>query len=461
MNLLPLSHVFGQMLGLFIPPLLAGTVVFLDSLKPADLVDTIHRERISVLVAVPRFIESLRREMERYMERRGERERFQRDFAAAEGEHFLRRWWRFRRIHSRLGWKFWAFISGGAALPEPPETFWNRLGYTVVQGYGMTETTSMISLNHPFRSTKGSIGKVFPGMEVRVDENGELLVRGENVARSYRQKGQIASVAEDDGWFRTGDMAGTDEKGDLYFKGRRKNVIVTPAGMNVYPEDLEKAVKNQQGVRDCAVVGLELNGNAEPYAVLLMDGSGSNAAEAIERANQSLADYQKIRHWFVWPEPDFPRTPTQKPIIPRIREALERANAGAAQSAAGGAAIAQLIGKITGRAAQPVGDSSNLETDLQLTSLDRVELMSALEERYQVVMNEAQFQDVATLEQLEKLVSRGPASIIEHVYPTWPQIGSSPRFGWPSITCWHGRPHICWPRLASEGANTCTVYAGQ
>ncbi len=421
LNLLPLSHVFGQMLGLFIPPLLAGTVVFLDSLKPADLVDTIHRERISVLVAVPRFIESLQREMERYMERRGERERFQRDFDAAEGEHFLRRWWRFRRIHSRLGWKFWAFISGGAALPEPPETFWNRLGYTVVQGYGMTETTSMISLNHPFRSTKGSIGKVFPGMEVRVDENGELLVRGENVARSYRQKGQIASVAEDDGWFRTGDMAGTDEKGDLYFKGRRKNVIVTPAGMNVYPEDLEKAVKNQQGVRDCAVVGLELNGNAEPYAVLLMDGSGSNAAEAIERANQSLADYQKIRHWFVWPEPDFPRTPTQKPIIPRIREALERANAGAAQSAAGGAAIAQLIGKITGRPAQPVGDSSNLETDLQLTSLDRVELMSALEERYQVDLNEAQFQDVATLEQLEKLVSRGPASIIEHVYPTWPQ----------------------------------------
>ena len=111
-----------------------------------------------------------------------------------------------------LGWKFWAFISGGAALPEQVEAFWNRLGYAVIQGYGMTETTSLISLNHPFRSAKGSIGKVFPGMEVRVDEHGEILVRGENVATAYRQHDRTQSVSESDGWFHTGDMGETDEK---------------------------------------------------------------------------------------------------------------------------------------------------------------------------------------------------------------------------------------------------------
>src|SRR6202041_814452 len=179
LNLLPLSHVFGQMLGIFIPPFLAGTVVFVDSLKPSDLIEAIRRERISVLVAVPRFIASLQREMRRQMERDGRVQEFDKDFAIAEKERFFRRWWRFRRIHSQLGWKFWAFVSGGAALPEQVETFWNRLGYAVIQGYGMTETTSLISLNHPFRSTQGSIGKVFPGMEVRVDEQGEILVRGE------------------------------------------------------------------------------------------------------------------------------------------------------------------------------------------------------------------------------------------------------------------------------------------
>jgi len=421
LNLLPLSHVFGQMLGVFIPPLLAGTVVFMDSLRPAEFIDTIRRERVSVVVAVPRFIESLQREVERREEREGTTGQFRRNFALAEKQRFLRRWWQFRKIHSRLGWKFWAFISGGAALPKQTETFWNRLGYAVIQGYGMTETTSLISLNHPFRSTQGSIGKVFPGMEVRVDENGEILVRGENVATSYRQHGQTLSVAENDGWFRTGDLAETDATGGLYFKGRRKNVIVTPAGMNIYPEDLEKALRGQTGIRDCVVIGLERDGNAEPCAVLLLNGSGGNSAAIIESANRSLAEYQKIRHWFVWSEPDFPRTPTQKPILPRIREVVQEATNGGTESAPAGDSLAGLIARITGRPVQVRSGDANLESDLHLSSLDRVELMSTLEERHQLDLNETQFQDVSTIAQLEKLLTQGSSAPNQHVFPTWPQ----------------------------------------
>jgi long-chain acyl-CoA synthetase len=421
LNLLPLSHVFGQMLGVFIPSLLAGTVVFIDSLRPVEFMDTIRRERVSVVVAVPRFIESLRREVERQEEREGKIERFRLNFQRAETEHFLRRWWRFRGIHSRLGWKFWAFISGGAALPQDAETFWNRLGYAVIQGYGMTETTSLISLNHPFHSTQGSIGKVFPGMEVRVDENGEILVRGENLATAYRQNGRTQSVAEADGWFRTGDIAETDEHGQLYFKGRRKNVIVTPAGMNVYPEDLEKALRAQPGIRDCVVVGLEKDGNAEPCAVLLLNASDGNATAIIEGANQSLAEYQKMRDWFLWPEPDFPRTPTQKPILPRIRDLVQGAKSAATENTHASDSLAGLITRITGRPVQLGSGDANLESDLHLTSLDRVELMGALEERHQVDLSEAQFQDVTTVAQLEKLLVQGSSATIQHVYPTWPQ----------------------------------------
>jgi len=423
LNLLPLSHVFGQMLGVFIPPLLAGTVVFIDSLRPSEFMETIRRERVSVVVAVPRFIESLQREVERQEERDGKLEQFRKKFALAEKQHFLRRWWQFRRIRSRFGWKFWAFISGGAALPKQAETFWNRLGYAVIQGYGMTETTSLISLNHPFRSTQGSIGKVFPGMEVRVDENGEILVRGENVASAYRQKGQTLSVAEADGWFRTGDIAEKDETGSLYFKGRRKNVIVTPAGMNVYPEDLEKALRTQPGVRDCVVIGIEKDGNAEPYAVLLLNGAGGDSAAMIEGANQSLAEFQKIRHSFVWPDPDFPRTPTQKPILSRIRGVVEKLDSVSTERASDANSIAGLIARITGRAVVTDSRDANLETDLHLTSLDRVELMSALEERHQVDLNEAQFQEVTTVAQLEKLVARGNSAPVQHVFPGWPQSG--------------------------------------
>jgi len=420
LNLLPLSHVFGQMLGVFIPQMLAATVVFLDTWKPAELTETIRKERISVMIAVPRFLESLQREIERQLEREQQMERFQKDFVAGQQEHFLRRWWRFRRIHSRLGWKFWAFISGGAALPEQTETFWTRLGYAVIQGYGMTETTSLISLNHPFSSTKGSIGKVFPGMEVRVAESGEIMVRGEGVAQAYRQSGLTQTLVESDGWFHTGDIAQKDDDGRLYFKGRSKNVIVTPAGMNVYPEDLEKALRAQPGVKDCVVLGIEKDGNAEASAVLLLSSAASNARSIVDGANRSLAEYQKIRNWLVWPHPDFPRTPTQKPVIPKIREAIRTSSDGSSTMPASGDALNSLISRITHRAA-PSDSNAALEVDLNLSSLDRVELMSALEEQYQVELSETQFQDVSTVKQLEKLISRGVAPKVQLAYPHWPQ----------------------------------------
>ena len=184
--------------------------------------------------------------------------------AAGKGEHFVKRWWRFRRIHSQFGWKFWAFISGGAALDAETEEFWQRLSFVVIQGYGLTETTSLISLNHPFRTGKRSIGKVLEGREIKLDENGEILVRGANVAAGYWQAKQLQPVLTDEGWFRTGDVGELDAEGNLYFKGRRKNVIVTREGMNVYPDDLEAALRQQPEVRDCVVVGLEQGGNAEP-----------------------------------------------------------------------------------------------------------------------------------------------------------------------------------------------------
>ncbi|MGC1382428.1 MAG: AMP-binding protein [Candidatus Acidiferrales bacterium] len=422
LNLLPLSHVFGQMLGVFIPPLIAGTVIFLgDSPKPADLATTMRRERVSVLVAVPRFMESLQREIERQYELDHRTQKFQHDFVAAAADHFLKRWWRFRRVHARLGWKFWAFISGGAALPDETETFWNRLGYAVIQGYGMTETTSLITLNHPFRSAKGSIGKVFPGMEVRVDDNGEILVRGENVATAYRQHGETKSVAESDGWFRTGDIAEKDAEGRLFFKGRSKNVIVTPAGMNIYPEDLEKPLRAQPEIRDCVVVGIEKDGNAEPCAVLILNSATDAPAPAIQRANQSLAEYQTIRKWLVWPDSDFPRTPTQKPILPAIRAAIQNSTANSAPtSTLNKDSLTSLISRITHRDVA-AGASTNLESDLGLSSLDRVELMSALEQRYQVELSDAQFQQVATVGQLENLISHGTPSLVQNAYPTWPQ----------------------------------------
>jgi long-chain acyl-CoA synthetase len=419
LNLLPLSHVFGQFLGIFLPQLLSGTVIFHDSLNPTEIIRLVREQRISVVVAVPRLMESLKDKIERDMDAAGRRQWFDKQFAAAQGEHFVRRWWRFRRIHSQFGWKFWAFISGGAALDGDTEEFWRRLSFVVIQGYGLTETTSLISLNHPFRTGKRSIGKVLEGREMKLDENGEILVRGPNVAAGYWQGKELRSVLNEEGWFRTGDLGEVDAEGNLYFRGRKKNVIVTREGMNVYPDDLEAALRHQPEVRDCVVVPLEQGGNAEACAALLLRDSADPDA-VVQRANQRLAEFQRIRRWVVWPEPDFPRTPTQKPRTNVIQSYAEANFEGGNCATVSQGSLAELISRITGRNVGSLTADSKLEDELNLSSMDRVELMSALEDSYQVDLGEANFANLTTVGELERLLQQPEKPARSgYRYPRW------------------------------------------
>jgi len=422
LNLVPLSHVFGQFMGMLVPPLLPGTVVFLETLSPADVIHTIRRERVSVLVAVPRLLETLKDKIERDAEAEGRLEEFRRELRAAEGRHFLRRWWRFRGLHRKFGWKFWALISGGATLPAELEAFWSALGYAVIQGYGLTETGSLVSVNHPFRLGKGSIGKALPGRDIRLAPNGEILVRGESIAAGYWQAQQLQPVAGEDGWFHTGDVAELGPDGSLYFKGRQKNVIVTAQGMKVYPEDLEAVLRQQPEVRDCVVLGIEHRGNAEPCAVLLLREPNLDVAGVIRRANAALADFQQIRQWFVWPNEDFPRTSTLKPRTGLILEFVRSQTVPGGAVAAAGGPLAELIARVRGRATGPLTPEARLGPDLNLSSVDRVELLSAMEDRYQVELDGSIFSEATTVGELEQLLRRPQRAVLrEHVYPRWPQ----------------------------------------
>ena len=425
LNLLPLSHVFGQFLGMFLPPLLGGEVIFQNDLKPSEIVDTIRRERISVLVSVPRVLQSLKQKVERELEDRGSIESFRRKSVASKEQHFLRRWWTFRAIRRRFGWKFWAMISGGAALDSETEEFWNRLGYAVIQGYGLTETTSLISVNHPFRLGKGSIGKVLPGREVKLADDGEILVRGGGVSSGYWDKDGAHGVSDEEGWYRTGDIGALDEAGNLYFKGRKKEVIVTPGGTKVYPDDLEEALRQQSGVKDCIVVGIERGGNAEPCAVLILR-EGTSPEDVVKGANESLAKYQRIRMWVEWPQEDFPRTSTQKPRRNAIAEkarAMVEGSSGAEVSGesirSGESPLAQLISRISGRQVSGFRSDAALDSDLGLSSLDRVELLGTLEDRYQVDLSEARFSSVRTVGDLERMLRGEAAAAIGYHYPGW------------------------------------------
>ncbi|MFZ0815549.1 MAG: AMP-binding protein [Candidatus Sulfotelmatobacter sp.] len=433
LNLLPLSHVFGQFLGMFLPPLLGGTVIFQGELKPSEIVSTIRRERVSVLVSVPRVLQSLKQKIERDLEDDGKLEKFQRRLCESEGKHFLRRWWIFRDIRGQFGWKFWAFICGGAALDSATEEFWHRLGYAAIQGYGLTETTSLISVNHPFKLGKGSIGKVLPGRELKLAEDGEILIRGGGVAAGYWNKegqqraaskvtnaaGEFADgVTDKDGWYRTGDVGALDEAGNLYFKGRKKDVIVTPGGLNIYPEDLEAALRRQPEVKDCVVVGIERGGNAEPCAVLILRNE-LRGQEVVERANQALAEFQRMRMWVQWPQEDFPRTSTQKPRRNVIAESAARQILQSEEKGASESPVMELIGRITGRSVAGLQAEAALDSDLGLSSLDRVELISALEDRYQVDLSEMRFSAARTVRDVEKMISGETRQRAEYHYPRW------------------------------------------
>src|ERR1700677_112359 len=438
-SLVPLSHVFGQVMALFVPPLLGATTVYEPSTNPSEIIRTIKRERATALIAVPRMLDGLHAGIERDFEAAGQKAWLSRVLDAVQGQKFLRRAWRFRRIHRRFGWKFWAFISGGAAMTPETEEFFRRIGYAVVQGYGMTETASLISLNHPFRAAQGSIGKVLPGREFRLAEDGEILVRGENVSAGYWQDGGL-QTSGGASWLPTGDVGELDAEGNLRFRGRKKNVIVTPAGLNVYPSDLEQALRQQADVKDCVVVAIDRGGNAEPCAVLLMqdrdDVAGANdaATRAIDRANASLAEYQRMRSWIVWPDADFPRTPTGKPRLGAITAAAMQMLSGdrsggitnAAQTVAAqlGSGRADDLGSLLLKFSAPSGSGSGgsgqqLESQLNLSSLDRVELMSAIEERYHVELNETQFAQAKTVADIEKLLQTPSARRTDFVYPLW------------------------------------------
>src|SRR5579885_38816 len=240
LHTLPLSHVFGQFMGLWLPVLLGAEVHFETRLQAPRLIELIRRERISVLAAVPRVLDLMRSHL------LGLYPKLNEEIQKAQGESVWRRWWHFRKIHRLLGLKFWAFVCGGASLSGELESFWNTLGFALIQGYGMTETTALITLNHPFKIGKGTIGKALPGREVRISDEGEILVRGDMVSTATWQQGGMKKSA--DTWLATGDLARRDEQGQLQFLERKGQLIVTSSGLNIYPEDVESVLNRREGV---------------------------------------------------------------------------------------------------------------------------------------------------------------------------------------------------------------------
>ena len=424
LNLLPLSHMFGQSMATNIPPLIDGTVVFMRSFNPHDIVRRVREWRISVIVCVPKILEVLKEHALRI------------DPTATEppkGLSIPKRWWRYRKIHRMFGMKFWAFIVGAAPLGSALEDYWKRLGFVVIQGYGLTETAPIVTMNHPFKTNTGSVGKPIAGVEVKIAEDGEILVRGENVTSGYYRSTQSTPQADStsltasgpndrtqdaDGWLHTGDIGEQDAEGRLFIRGRKKEMIVTPEGLNVFPDDVERPLNAQPGVIESAVVAARAadgaDGSERVHAVLRLD-PGVEPETVIRKANSELADHQRIRSFSVWTDGPLPRTEGTKKLK---RSAIKQWVAGAS-GAPGADQLQSLIAKFAG--ARQLDGATSIE-GLGLSSLERVELMVALEDHFQTRIDETKFAGAKTLDDLRAVIASAPeeAEVAEPVdFPSW------------------------------------------
>ena len=337
-SILPLSHLLEQLAGLYYALSLGAAILYVRSRNPRVIFQAIRAHRVTTMVVVPQVLELFWNAITREIERRGKRRTFDMVRTIARRLPYPARRWIFRAVHAQFGGGLNLFICSGAFLPPALQQGWEDLGVVVMQGYGASESglaTMTTKRDHGI----GTVGRSIPPNEVRLADDGEILVRGPAVFPGYFDDPEATRAAfDDEGFYHTGDVGHWDRDGHLVLSGRKKNMIVLPNGFNVFPEDIENAL-HIAGIRDAVVletqpgrieaVVLPGEGPAAPRPAEEQRAAGERAAEedapvavgeaerarieeAIKEANRSLGIHQRVEGWRIWPEADFPRTHTLK-----------------------------------------------------------------------------------------------------------------------------------------------------
>lgn len=313
-SLLPLSHLLEQAVGLYYALDVGADILYVRSRNPRVIFDALREHRVTSMVVVPQVLDLFWSAIEREIAKRGRTAVVDRLRAVARHLPYAIRRRLFSSLHAQLGGRFRLFLSSGAFLPPTLQAAWEDIGVTVLQGYGATETGtgSCTTLDD---HGPGTVGRVPEGIDMRLASDGEIQFRGRTVFSGYWNAPDLTAEAfTADGWYRTGDLGHLDEAGRLILSGRIKDMIVLPNGFNVYPEDIENALRIA-GVRDAVVIETD-PGRIE--AVLLQPADEEPTATrarldaAVKAANRSLGPNQHIAGWRLWPGEDFPRTHTLK-----------------------------------------------------------------------------------------------------------------------------------------------------
>jgi len=387
LSAVPLSHMYGQVVGMFIPASIELSVFFSLNKKPRDILRAIRQNNIIALAALPQQLKVLKDHIVDTYGLDSERSR------NTYEKYKKKKWWiryiRFLPFHIKIGLNFLGIISGGAHIKEEVDEFYRTMAFGLFQGYGLTETAPLLAVFDPSRNKAGSVGSFLDSENVKI-ENGELYVRGSTVTPGYYKDEDKSKQHFSNGWFRTGDAVEVDEEGNVFIKGRKDDLIVKESGVNVYPSDIAEKFRKQEKIKDCTVFGMDSNGRKEIIAVLLLEDKNmdeDSIDEMVDRVNSDLNVDQRVDDYLIWQGEDFPRTHTmnikKREILEKLRESARGKRIGPAGSGKGEKDIYSIIRKIK-KVRGRKGGEALLEKDLGMDSLDIVSFSSELEKQFDI-----------------------------------------------------------------------------
>lgn len=357
LSVLPLSHIFEQTIGLLLPLINQGKIIYTTTLKPLTLFQTIKEEKVTHIATVPRFLELIKSVIENNKS----------------------------SIKYLKTLKF--FICGGTTLDKELETYFEKIKIPIIQGYGMTETSGILTANTSKERIIGSVGKPIKNVSIKILDD-EILAKGNNITQGYYKNIQKTKESFYQEWFKTGDL-GYFKENFLYLKGRKKEVIATKEGLKVYPEDIEKIINIISGVKDSCVIDID----DKIHGVLLLK-ENTNPKNIIVQANKSLDSSQKISNYTVWPLDDFPRTTTLKIKKFLVKDFIKD---GKKIEFNKKNKLDEIILRFSNKKISP---NTTLQ-DLGLTSIDIVELISNIEKEFGVEIDEEKITSKTKVKELE------------------------------------------------------------
>ena len=409
--LLPFHHILPLMATLLLPLREGASIVFVEKIASKEILDVLEKNNISVMVGVPRvfklFYDSIKQQIQaKFITRK--------IYAIAEkinSKRFSRMI--FSKVHKKFGGHLNVMVSGGAKLDPEIATFFNVLGFTVCEGYGLTETSPVLAVNSIKYNKVGTVGKALYNTELKIVDE-ELWVKGPQIMKGYYNKPEkTAEVMTEDGWFKTGDLAEIDKDGYLTIRGRKNSMIVLSNGKNIDPETVENKIMGLSGplIKEIGILGHEDKLAAIIVPDLLefrkqgINNIQTYLKDIIENYNLTASNYKKVLDYKLV-EDELPKTrlgKTKRFMLPdlykkdeKVKEKVEEPQTQEYQ------AIKEFVAKLKGF--EP-GPEENLELDLGMDSLDKVELLAYVESTFGIKIDEEKFAEMPNLKLLSEYIS--------------------------------------------------------